>query len=126
MGAMEGGGGGGSSGAYLAREYIWGPGDAWHPASVDELLVYFGENRQAWGGACRTPPATWPRCATLAVLEAPRASLPSSTTTRRGRSPAASVPVPEYRPQYRVAPPYHEWHHAEVGDLEHVHEGIAH
>lgn len=50
MGAMEGGGGGGSSGAYLAREYIWGPGDAWHPASVDELLVYFGENRQAWGG----------------------------------------------------------------------------
>jgi hypothetical protein len=48
MGAMEGGGGGGSSGAYLAREYIWGPGDAWHPASVDELLVHFGENRQPW------------------------------------------------------------------------------
>jgi hypothetical protein len=38
-----------STTTYLAREYIWGPGDAWYPATVDELLVYFGENRQAWG-----------------------------------------------------------------------------
>jgi hypothetical protein len=47
LGAM---GGGGSSAAepYLAREYIWGPGDAWHPATVDELLVYFGEDREPW------------------------------------------------------------------------------
>src|SRR5690606_4152290 len=32
----------------LVREYVWGPGDAWHPASVDELLVYYGEGREAY------------------------------------------------------------------------------
>ncbi|HYE01647.1 MAG TPA: hypothetical protein VD963_00285, partial [Phycisphaerales bacterium] len=32
----------------LVREYVWGPGDAWHPASVDELLVYYAEARKAW------------------------------------------------------------------------------
>ncbi|MBC7834876.1 MAG: hypothetical protein H7Y88_07225, partial [Phycisphaerales bacterium] len=32
----------------LVREYVWGPGDAWHPASVDELLCYYGEGREAY------------------------------------------------------------------------------
>ena len=32
----------------LAREYVWGPGDAWHPATVDELLCYYGEQRTAY------------------------------------------------------------------------------
>jgi len=32
----------------LVREYVWGPGDAWHPATVDELLCYYGEGREAY------------------------------------------------------------------------------
>jgi hypothetical protein len=35
-------------GPVLAREYVWGPGDAWHATPVDELLVYYGEGRVAY------------------------------------------------------------------------------
>ncbi len=48
QGGGTGGGGGGSYVllTYLAREYIWGPGDS--HAGVDELLVYFNHNRWAY------------------------------------------------------------------------------
>jgi hypothetical protein len=50
-GSGSGGSGGGGGGSYvlltyLAREYIWGPGDS--HAGVDELLVYFNHNRWAY------------------------------------------------------------------------------
>ncbi|MDX2148507.1 MAG: hypothetical protein SFZ23_13395, partial [Planctomycetota bacterium] len=33
----------------VSREYVWGPGsDAWHPATVDELLAYFDGAGNAW------------------------------------------------------------------------------
>jgi hypothetical protein len=35
-------------GLRLSREYIWGPGDSWGASPVDELLVYYAEDRVPW------------------------------------------------------------------------------
>jgi hypothetical protein len=45
------GGWGGSlpvPGALPYREYVWGPGDAWHATPTDELLCYFGDGREIY------------------------------------------------------------------------------
>ncbi len=71
---LEGGQIGWTPNAYLAREYIWGPGDS--HAGVDELLVQFDQGRVPWwviqdGGGD-----------VVAVVETPGTS-PSSTDPSR-------------------------------------------